>query len=414
MTPSLRERSLPKAQGESLRNLHERLDARRSELEQAALARIIAIADPARAPDPAYASGLRAALTAALDYGFAAIAAPEREPEPVPVALLVQARLAARNGVSLDSALRRYSAGHTLLADGLLQEAAALGLGAAELQTALRALAARYERVVAAVSEEYEHEAAAEPRGAERRRYALLCRLLAGEPLDATSLGYEFDAHHLALVASGEAAAQALVRLGERFDRRLLLAEPDTQLAWAWLGGRRPFAREELDFVSNYPWPEGCSVACSEAGQGLAGWRLSHRQAAAALSVAQRVAEPLVHYGDAALLAALLQDDLLFASLHRAYLAPLQSERDDGATAKATLRAYFGAARNISSAAAALGVNRRTVASRLAVVEERLGRPIDAVATELEVALRLDALEESPGFSAVTAMEKPLAPRWHR
>jgi hypothetical protein len=38
-------------------------------------------------------------------------------------------------------------------------------------------------------------------------------------------------------------------------------------------------------------------------------------------------------------------------------------------------RAYFDAERNISSTAAALGVDRRTVRNRLRVIEELLGRP---------------------------------------
>lgn len=382
-----------------LRILRGRLDARRGELEQAALARIAVIADPSAAPDPAYVNGLRAALAASLHYGLAAIAAPQREPGPVPVELLSQGRLAARNGVTLDAVLRRYSAGHTLLADCLLEEAAALGLGAAELRTALRALAARYDRIVAAVSDEYEREAAARPGGAERRRYTLLRRLLAGEPLDATSLGYEFNAHHLALVASGASAAEALSALGGHLDRRLLLTEPDTHLAWAWLGGRRRFAAEELAFITSNPWPEGCAVSCGEPAQGLGGWRLSHRQAAAALPVAERGAATLVHYADVALLASLLQDDLLACSLRQAYLVPLEAEREGGITAKQTLRAYFAAARNVSSAAAALSVSRRTVASRLAAIEERLGRPLNSIVTELEVAIRLEELEESPGLS---------------
>jgi hypothetical protein len=390
-----------------VQRLRRRLDARRPELEQAALARIAAIADPAGAPDPAYASGLRAALGAALEYGLAAIAAPQREPGPIPVELLAQARLAARNGVSLDTVLRRYSAGHMLLADGLLEEAAALGLGVPDLRAALRVLTARYEGVVAAVSEEYEREAAALPRGPEHRRYLLLRRLLAGEQHDTGSLGYRFEDHHLALAASGQAAAPALARLGEDLDRRLLLAEPDAQLAWAWLGGRRAFECEELDYIASVPWPEGCAIACGEPAEGLSGWRLSHRQATAALPVAQLVPEPLVRYPDVALLATALADDLLITSLRRAYLAPLESERGRGEAAKATLRAYFGAARNVSSAAAALGINRRTVASRLAAVEERLGRRLDAVATELELALRLDGLEERPRDHVESGLQQP-------
>jgi hypothetical protein len=373
--------------------LEDRLRARRPELEQAALARIAAISDPAIAPDPAYLAGLRAALAAALDYGLAAILAPAREPEPVPVQLLGQARLAARNGVSLEAVLRRYAAGHSLLADTLLDEAAAAGIGAAELKSALRALADRYDRVVVAVSGEYAREAEAEPHSSERRRYALLRRLLAGERLDASELGYEFDGQHLAIVASGATAAQSLAAIGERLDRRLLIVEPDDQSAWAWLGGRRSFECEELGFIASYPWPEGSALACGEPGRGLGGWRLSHRQAAAALPVAQRGAATVVRYAEVALLAAALQDDLLATSLRHGYLAPLESERDGGKAAKQTLRAYLDAAGNVSSAAAALGVNRHTVSRRLGAIEERYGRPLDSTSAEIEVALRLDEIE---------------------
>jgi hypothetical protein len=387
--------------------LEDRLSARRDELEQAILARIAAISDPAVAPDPAYLTGLRAALTAALDYGLSAILAPGREPEPVPVQLLGQARLAARNGVGLEAVLRRYAAGHSLLADSLLDEASAAGIGTAELKSALHALAERYDRVVVAVSGEYAREAEADPHSPERRRHTLLRRLLGGERLDTSELGYELDSHHLAIVASGAAAAQGLADLGERLDRRLLLAEPDEQSAWAWLGGRRAFECSELDLIASHTWPEGVALACGAPAQGLAGWRLSHRQAAAALPIAQRGPAGLVHYGDVALLASALQDDLLATSLRHEYLDPLEAERDGGAAARKTLRAYFAAAGNVSSAAAALGVNRATVRSRLLAIEERFGRPLAGTSAEIEVALRLDRLEARSS----TRSERPLGRR---
>jgi len=389
--------------GKPLPSLRARLAARRADLEQATLARIAAIADPAAVPDPTYVAGLHAALDAALEYGLAALAAPAREPPPVPVELLAQARLAARNGVSLDAVLRRYAAGHSLLADGLLEEAAAVRIGAAELKVLLRSLAQRYDRIVAAVSEEYERETDAEPRGAERHRQLLLRRLLAGEPIDPRALGYELEANHLAIVAFGEQVGPALAGLGRHIDRRLLLSEPDLHTVWAWLGGRRRFECEELSFIASFPWPDGSALACGEPGHGINGWRLSHRQAAIALPVALRAPETLVNYADVSLLATVLQDDLLATSLRQAYLTPLEAERGAGSTAKATLRAYFGAARNVSSAASALSINRRTVAARLANVEKCLGRPLDAVATELELALRLDQLERESDVDSAGA-----------
>ena len=123
--------------------------------------------------------------------------------------------------------------------------------------------------------------------------------------------------------------------------------------------------------LSSAPLPAKVSLAAGEAAQGIAGWRLSHRQAMAALPIALREPGSIVCYSEVALLASMLQDDLLATSLHERYLVPLNAGRDGGEVARETLRAYFAANRNASSAAAALGVNRRTVTNRLQAIEER-------------------------------------------
>jgi purine catabolism regulator len=148
----------------------------------------------------------------------------------------------------------------------------------------------------------------------------------------------------------------------------------------------------ELNRHASESWPAGAKAAIGEQAQGLAGWRLSHRQARAVLPVALRSSEPFVRYADAALLAAVLADELLADSLRRIYIEPLEEGRDGGQVALETLRAYFEAGGNVSSAAAALGVKRHTITNRLRLVEERIGRPLDSCAAELEVALRLRQL----------------------
>jgi len=248
--------------------------------------------------------------------------------------------------------------------------------------------------VVAAVSEEYKREVETAPHSSEHRRCTSLRRLIAGESAYVSGFDYEFGDHHIAMVATGVGADQALKALGKQLDRCLLLVEPDLETAWAWLAGRDCFDRQELDFITSFAWPSRAAVACGTPGRGIGGWRLSHRQAAAALPVAQRSSTSFAHYADVALLAAVLQDDLLAASLQNTYLVPLQAVRG---AAKETLGAYFSAAGNISSAAAALGVSRHTVSGRLGAIEKSLGRPIDTVSAELQLALRLDEFE---GFSA--------------
>jgi DNA-binding PucR family transcriptional regulator len=74
------------------------------------------------------------------------------------------------------------------------------------------------------------------------------------------------------------------------------------------------------------------------------------------------------------------------------YLAPLSREPDGGGTSRETLRAFFFAERNVSSAAAALGVKRHTVTNRLRAIEKLLGRPLSTCGAEIDAALHLEKL----------------------
>ncbi|HEY5052828.1 MAG TPA: helix-turn-helix domain-containing protein [Solirubrobacterales bacterium] len=375
-------------------DLHARLNARRPEIEDAVLTRVFAVSDPSGPPVPEYTEGLRAAVGAALDYGLAAVNLnEERSPLPPP-ALLAQARMAARHGVSLDTVLRRYIAGQALLADFLVEEAEAGGLTPGELQRLLRGQAALIDRLLSAVSEEYTRESEGRLSSAEQRNERIE-RLLAGEPLDTSHLSYDFEAHHLGAIAKGPGAAEAIRALVAPLDRRLLLVERSDGAVWAWLGGRRPIDPQDLQ-RNAAGLPPQVSLALGEPATGLGGWRLTHQQARAALPIAMRSPDSVVRYADVALLASILQDDLFATSLRALYLAPLQRERDGGEAARETLRAYFTAGRNVSSAAASLGVSRRTVANRLRVIEGHLGFPLAACTAEMEAALRLNDLDRAP------------------
>ncbi|HEY7456892.1 MAG TPA: helix-turn-helix domain-containing protein, partial [Solirubrobacterales bacterium] len=82
-------------------------------------------------------------------------------------------------------------------------------------------------------------------------------------------------------------------------------------------------------------------------------------------------------------------------SLRELYLRPLETERDGGATLRETLRAHLSAAGNVSSAASALGVSRRTVSRRIRAIEEKLSRRLMDAGPEVEIALRLGDLEQA-------------------
>jgi len=381
------------------RTLHTCLQSRRAEIEETALTRVQSISDPAGDDNPEYAEGLRLAVSVAIDYGLSAIEHGDGYGDgwdvPPPAVLLTQARIAARNSVALETVLRRYFAGYTLLCDFLIEEADAGGLlDRAELKYLLRAQASVFDRLLAAVADEYAREVSARPDSSRRRRAECVRRLLDGELVGTSELDYDFDRHHLGLVLSGVCAEEALREGLSRARQRSLVVSQGDNLAWGWLGSQHPFDPVLVDTIAAEDWPPHVSVALGEPLPGLAGWRLTLRQARAALPLCSRRSCAVVRYRDVALLASMVQDDVLSASLRCLYLDPLDGERDGGAVARETLRAYFAAERNLTSAAAKLGVSRRTVTYRLHAIEERLGRPLRAIAAEVEAALHLDALHE--------------------
>jgi DNA-binding PucR family transcriptional regulator len=218
----------------------------------------------------------------------------------------------------------------------------------------------------------------------------LVKALLAGELVDSSELDYDLDAHHLGLMAKGEGAPEVMGALAERLDRRLLAVCREEEPVWAcWLGGGRPVESSEAIRALDELRFDRVFVTVGEPGEGLAGWRLSHRQAKAALPIAERRGQAGLRYADVILSVSILRDDLVAASLRQLYLEPLEATRDGGAVARETLRAYFAAERNVSSTAAALGVDRRTVTNRIRAIEDLYGRPLSDYATDLEIALRL-------------------------
>lgn len=378
--------------GEARAVVAARLRERLPEIQAAVATRVYSIADPHEVADPAYVEGLKAALAAAVEYRLAVLELGERRAPAVPEVLLAQARLDARDGVALDTVLRRYFAGNTHFGDFVVEEAERAEVPSAELRGLLREQATLGDRLLAAVSAEHAREAANRPSGSAReRRREIVKSLLAGELVDHSEIEYDFDGHHLALMAKGDGAEGLMRETAERLGRRLLAVQREEETRWAgWLGGRHELGAGEALRVLREVSPPGLFITVGEPAEGLAGWRFSHLQAKAALAIAERRREPVVRYAEVAVLASILRDDLVADSLRRLYLDPLARSRDNGKVARETLRAYFEAERNISSTAAALGVDRRTVRNRLGAIEGLLGRPLRGSMADLEIALRLD------------------------
>jgi hypothetical protein len=195
--------------------------------------------------------------------------------------------------------------------------------------------------------------------------------------------------------------------LAQALDRRLLCVALGEGLAWGWLGGRHGPTVADLERAiregegngGTLPGGErdgAVALAVGEPARGLEGWRVTHRQAQDAMVVAARRPRALTRYADVALLATALKDEVLSRMLIDVYVAPLVDDRGGGEVLLQSLRAYLCAERSVSSTAAALGVSRKTVESRLRTIEERLGRTLHPCPAELEVALLLDDFAQAP------------------
>jgi sugar diacid utilization regulator len=248
------------------------------------------------------------------------------------------------------------------------------------------------------------HEHVAELQRAERSREQCVLErvrmLLAGEHSDAglvsvgvdPELGYDLDGEHVGVIAIGAKGEAAMRGVAERLERRLLCVAREREIAWAWLGGRRVLPVAEVEQACVVDEAGDVRFVLGEPASGLEGWRMTHRQAQAALLVARRRPRHVTRYGDVALLAAAVGDEVLGRSLVGVYLAPLGAARDGGEVLLQSLRAYLCAECSVSSTAAALGVSRKTVEGRLRTVEKQLGRTLHPCPAELEVALLLDEL----------------------
>jgi hypothetical protein len=408
------------------------LRMRQAEIEEAIFARVSGVvSDPATSRrdliigDAEYVAGLRATVAAAVDYVLSGIERGEGWGSvSIPPQAAAQAHRAARNGVSLDTVMRRYMVGQALLWDYILEEADRVDWNPAHpaqpeggrVREMLRAQASLVDRLVSDVAREHMGEL---ERARRSRRHRLLERvkaLLAGEDEHAghssgaaaqagldPELGYDLSAEHIGVIARGEGARELLREVADGLDRRLLSVDNSQGTVWAWLGGRRLLQMSDLKVALSEKGRRArereqevlsgdLRIAVGEPAWGIEGWRLTHRQAQAALIVALRRPSALTCYRDVALLASALKDRALAEALIDIYISPLEHGRGGGRVLRETLRAYLSAECNVSSAAKATKVARSTVIKRLRAIEERLGRTLSPPAAELEVALALDEL----------------------
>ncbi len=405
MSPDARDRERARNRGRSLDEIRVgvagRLRARRTEIVEAIFDCVRELVpDPAGSEDPELLVGLRGAVAGAIDYGLTCVERGEEWSEAIPQATVSQALRAANAGVSLTTVLRRYVVGHQRLSAFVLEEIEhgnpSNEQRAALLSQTSTALSTLLGRLQTSMTETYMHEIARKTRSREQRRGELVQRLLAGDWVDSGELGYELRTEHIAILAAGTGAAEAVRAVAGELDRQLLKVPRVDGTVWAWLGGGRGLALARVELVLSKEAYADVRVAMGARARGVVGFRLTHQQAQAALRIAHTTQRRITRFEDVALESLVLQNGAMAGSLLELYLSPLD-HNGDGAELRQTLRAYFAAGRQASAAASALGVERRTVTYRLHKIEELLKCRLHTRLAELEVALRLEELLGTEG-----------------
>jgi hypothetical protein len=358
--------------------------------------------------DPSYQAGLLASVAAVMAYCLDAMKTGVPCLEPVPALALEQVQRAAHAEISLALVVRRYIAGHSRLGEIVATQAEQLGLlnDGLAMQHLRKVQETLLERLVAAVVAEYQRERdrispRSQLRSRDERRAEIVHQLLGGATsatYDPVELDYELEAWHIGLIVAGVGAGRTVRRLAERVGCEVLPIACGGQTVWAWLGAQRRLGLAEVESVILIE-KEGTGplVAFGEQMLGLEGWRLTHREARAALEVARCRPQRVTHYRDVALEAAALQDDALANVLIDRCLSPLDGGDNAGTMRRRLLRVLFAAEHNKSSAAQALGVDRDTVHRHVKEIERRLGCRIHECQAEIDIALRIEELQEKRG-----------------
>jgi PucR C-terminal helix-turn-helix domain/GGDEF-like domain len=344
--------------------------------------------------DAEYLMGLREAVSRGVDYAIEILASREPSGRQVPVPLITQARLAARQGIGMDVVLRRYLAARMLLNHFLLEEAARIDLhDPLVIQDVSAAHETAFNNILTMATKEYEQEVEIASASPDSRLTQRVQRLLAGESVGTTLLDYDLELNHLGLVALSPDAKPHIRRLAKQIGGHTLSVAISNEEIWAWIGTVGSVDPLEVSDWAKDQWPASVPLGIGEPAEAPSGWRRSHTQAKAASGIAARSSAGATLYRDVVLLASASSDPLLLAAMRDLYLRPLGPADQQGVTLRKTLRVYFDADRNSSSAAAALGVSRQTVTNRLRNAEERLHKPVNECGDLLQAAIHLEDLQ---------------------
>jgi DNA-binding PucR family transcriptional regulator len=232
-------------------------------------------------------------------------------------------------------------------------------------------------------------------------------RVLRGEALGAEevteALDYQVDRSLLAAILWEEAAPVGEVgmsRLEAVADAmalalgatRALLVPAGASSLWAWFATERHSSPADLlARAASRHLQEGQGVALGLAGNGLEGFRASHRQALRARRLAELAQAPVgvIRFDEVDTLCMFGQDPELIADFMRRKLGGLAADDPKTERLRESALVWLRQGSNSSRAATLLHTHKNTVRDRVQRAEEVLGHPLDEDRLGLELALTL-------------------------
>lgn len=312
-------------------------------------------------------------------------------PTACPPAVVETARRAADLGAAVTVPIQCYRAGHRVLWRAwqqALEQRPSLGDAAPGLAADGSDFFFSYaDRCCSLLLGEFERYRESAMRGRDRIRLGQVQEVLTGTRDELDAVAYALAQTHVAIVVVGRDGSPVSHEEVLPGSGGSLLVPLDASTIWGWVpGGTVPAPVADR--------ARHVGIGCAE--QGPEGFRRSHRQAQRALAVALRDSRPVARYEEVALESLAGAGEQALRDFVANELAGLDEPRPARAPLRETILAYFAQGDSLVAAARALGVHERTVAYRLRVVEARLGRRLSVRRAELEAALRLERLLESP------------------
>ena len=327
-----------------------------------------------------------------------------------PAAALEEARRRAQRGTPLTAVLRAYRLGHTVFLDWVFRELARQSHDDARTLTAvtmdLSKIVAGYvdqtsEEIVATYARERENWLRNRSAAQAARIRDLLSGQLVNVSATEATLGYRLRQHHLGVVCwtGGEAAsADNITRLDRAIShiaaQTAVGADPvflprDESSAWAWLplGIRDRF---DAAAASAADLDGDLHVAFGDVVQGVAGFRLTHRQALAAQAVALAGGSPppVVTYAEVAPVAMMLGSEELLRAWVLSTLGQLATDDEQHARLRETLLVFLDTGGSYKATAERLTLHKNSVQYRIRRAEESLGHPVGDNRHDVELALQ--------------------------